>query len=125
LAGTSLSKLSAQQSLKNWLTKCESLSTVDMTVINYKNPETKKEERKAIKVIFSNNEALLKDLLNAFEQDKKNAYNVSEKRSKGVVHPDFCRFNEKGFDTRYVFEFKSNGDVIVTAQFFYVEEQGG
>jgi len=122
--GTYLSQLSAQQALNNWLKKCENIKTVDFSVINYRNPDTKKEERKTMKVSFSNNDALLKELIEAFDKDKKDAYTVSEKRTEGMTRPDFCTFKINGFDTKYMFEFKKNGQVIVTALFYYVELMG-
>jgi len=129
IAGLALSaftsQLSAQQALNNWLNKCENIKTVDFSVINYKNPDTKKEERKTMKVSFSNNDALLKELLAAFEKDKKDAYTISEKRTDGMTRPDFCTFKINGFDAKYMFEFKKNGQVIVTALFYYVELVGG
>lgn len=118
IVGTMSSSIMAQQNLSAWMKRCESVESIEMTVITRRNPETKKEESKIVKVVFVDNKALLDELLSAFQKDKESAYQFSEKKSTGVIRPEFCRFSKNKTETRYMFEFKGN-KVTVTEQFFY------
>lgn len=112
-----LSPLFAQNSLEAWIKKCETTKDVDVTVISRKDPTTKKDEMKTVKVTFKENQALLSSLKEAFSQDKKDAYQVSEKKVNGEITPDFCRFFNAASktETKFMFNFKGN-QITVTMQ---------
>ncbi|WP_163357161.1 DUF5024 domain-containing protein [Dysgonomonas sp. 25] len=123
-AGSVVNSLSAQENLNKWVKKCESISSVETSLISYKNPETKKLERETVRITFADNDELRKDLFAAFEKDKANAYMESTRKVDGEVKPDYCRFydNKGQLETRYSIVFKKEGKVnkiIVTKQVFH------
>lgn len=116
--------IQAQQNLQKWITKCESAPSVDMTYINTRHPETKKLERKVVQASFKNNPALLKEMMDAYNKDKENAYRVAEKKVNGIIRPDYCRFMEKDSEVRFLFEFGKNDEVSVTMNIYYNDADG-
>lgn len=110
--------LNAQENLDKWFKKCENTPDIDLSVITTKKKDNQLDSR-VVKVSFRDNEPLLKDLLEAFSKDKENAYKMSEKRVKGIMRPDYCRFAKGKLETVFLFEFKSNGETYVTMKVVY------
>lgn len=130
LAGGLLTNLSAQENLKKWIAKCEKDPTIDITVIEKKNPETGKRQSETTVLSFPDKMSpeLMKELQEAFDKDKDKAYRVSQKRVGGVNRPDYCRFADlkNKIETRFLFEFSKKEffspnkvRTVITMQIFY------
>lgn len=120
VAGCLSSNLFAQDNLQDWVKKCENNSSLDMTVINNKDSETKKEVSKIIKIVIPGDSSLVNELMEAYDKDKGKANQSAEKRVAGVVRPDYCQFVLSNMEIKYLFEFsEDNSKVTVTVQYVY------
>lgn len=109
--------------LYKWVKECEYIEDIDYSVLYEKDPVTKEKKGEAVKVTVPlDKKDLVKRLYSAFSEDKKLAYKVSEKREKGVIKPDYCRFLFDKTGLRFLFEYTKIKDVqyvTVTMQIFY------
>lgn len=118
--GIGTTQLYGQKNLENWVKKCEKKESIDMTMIVNKDPKSKKETKKMIQIKFKNDESLRKDLVEAFNKDKGNAYKVSMERSGGVTRPGLCSFNMEDYEIRYTFQYNTGRkETIVNVQYLY------
>lgn len=101
------SGLSAQENLNRWVEKCEKDPAIDITVIDYRDNDTKAVEGKTVKITFPQDSPLLKSLTEAFDKDKGNAYMAASKRMNGRTVPDLCRFNKGNTETRFSCDYKT------------------
>jgi len=85
--------LSAQENIKALIKRCENISSVDMSYIINKDPETKKVQNNITTITIKNDANLVKDFIAAFEKDKDNAYSVSGSVKNGVSIPSNYKFS--------------------------------
>jgi len=85
--------LSAQENIKALIKRCENISSVDMSYIINKDPETKKIQNNITTITIKNDANLVKDFIAAFEKDKDNAYSVSGSVKNGVSIPSNYKFS--------------------------------
>ena len=78
-------KLAAQENIEALLKKCETMSSVDMTVISRQNPETKKLERETVSLTICEDPKLVNEFISVFEKDKEKAIRVNENRKGGKI----------------------------------------
>lgn len=97
LIAGSLSGLSAQETLKALVKKCESMENVNVNMVRSRNKETKQLERNITTISFSNNQALVNEIVAAFEKDKDLADQEIENRSGGKVTNMFYRFGNASY----------------------------
>jgi hypothetical protein len=83
-AGCALSHVQAQQHLENWMKKCENNPSVDMETMY-------REGQKSVRIIVTD-ESLMNELTEAFNKDKENASEYSDKRVKGEISKQLCSF---------------------------------
>lgn len=105
IAGGFSMDLSAQETLKALVVKCENMENVNVNIVRNKDKETKKVSRVITSISFSNNDALVKEILAAFNRDKDVADQEIENRSNGRVNNLFYRFGS----TSYSFSEDGNG----------------
>ena len=91
-AGSFIICLSAQENIKALVKKCENMSSVDMSYIINKDPETKKVQNSITTITIKNDQNLIKDFIAAFEKDKDNAYSISGSVKNGVSLPANYKF---------------------------------
>lgn len=117
LTGFGFSSLNAQENLWKWVDKCQKDKSVEMTLIVSNNRETKKPEREAYTITVSDSPKIIKELLDAFDKDKKNAYKSTERRPKGeeAIRPEYCRFRNNEIDEVFTFVFNGPNSVVVSA----------
>gem|GEM_PF-1197800 len=85
--------LSAQDNIKALMKRCENMSSVDMSYIINKDPETKKVQNNITTITIKNDPSLVKDFIAAFEKDKDNAYSISGSVKNGVSTPSNYKFS--------------------------------
>jgi hypothetical protein len=110
LTGSLATDLYAQETLKALVKKCENMENVDVDVIRRRNKETKKLEQVITEVSFSNNQALVNEIIAAFDKDKEMADQEIEEKSNGKIKELFYRF---GGDT-YSFSQDDGGRGSIT-----------
>lgn len=114
--------LQAQENLDRWLKKCESIPSVDATFIQMKNPETKKDEVRIVKLYFNHLPELRKELFDAYFKDKesKDIISSSEKRLYGELWPAYCEF-DKGNKVRIIYSFEVTKETVSVIMKYYYE----
>lgn len=105
IAGGFSMDLSAQEALKALVKKCENMENVNVSIVRNKDKTTRKVSQVMTGVSFSNNEALVKEILAAFNQDKDMADQEIEDRSNGRVKSLYYSFGS----TSYSFSEDGNG----------------
>lgn len=105
IAGSFSMDLSAQETLKALVKKCENMENVNVSIVRNKDKTTRKVSQVITSISFSNNEELAKEILAAFNKDKDVADQEIENRSNGRVNNLFYRFGS----TSYSFSEDGNG----------------
>ncbi len=113
----------AQSNLDRWMKKCETISSVEVTFIQMKDPATKKDEARIVKVNFNQQPELRKELLDAYFKDKekesKDIISSSETRINGELLPVYCEF-DKGNKVMVIYSFDLKKErVAVTMKYYY------
>jgi len=111
----SSTELFAQKNLESWIKECEKDSTVDITVIDNKFPDTKKRDSYIVKVSFKDKPVLLNKMYEAYIKDKPDSYSTSDKRVNGLIVPDrgcFTLIEKDQTVTDIVFDFYYREGVI-------------
>ena len=85
---------SAQENIKAVIKKCEKASSVEMSYIINKDPETRKIQNSVTTIRIKDDPNLVKEFIAAFEKDKDNAYSVSGSIKNGVSIPSSYRFSD-------------------------------
>ena len=106
IAGCFSMELSAQEALKALVKKCENMGNVNLSIVRNKNKETKKVTQVITGISFNNNEALVKEILAAFNNDKDMADQEIEDRTNGRINSLFYSFGS----TSYSFSVDENGN---------------
>jgi uncharacterized protein (DUF169 family) len=83
IAGGFSMSASAQETIKALIEKCKTMENMEVSVVRNKNRETKKLEKEVVMVKFKNNEALVKEFIAAFNQDKDAADEIIERSKDG------------------------------------------
>ena len=83
----------AQESIKAVIKRCEMASSVEMSYIINKDPETRKVQSSLTIVKIKDDPGLVKEFIAAFEKDKDNAYSASGSIKNGVSIPSSYRFS--------------------------------
>jgi hypothetical protein len=110
LAGSLMSHLSAQETLKALVKKCETLDAVEMHIIKNRNKETKELTRSVVTITIRNNEALVNEFIAAFKKDEDSATQVTERKQNGGKIVPFMYVFE---DTQYSFNYTGKGNAII------------
>lgn len=105
IAGCFSTDLSAQETLKALVKKCENMENVDLSIVRNKDEKTRKVTQVITGISFNNNEALVKEILDAFNKDKAMADQEIESKKGGKVSSLFYRFGS----TSYSFSEKGTG----------------
>lgn len=109
-AGSMTMHVSAQEAIKAIIKKCESMENVNMNTVRNKDSQTKKLTRSIVNINFSNNEALAKEVIAAFNKDREAADQEMENRQNGKVNNLMLKFG----DTRYSFSQGKEGHVSIS-----------
>ena len=78
-------KLAAQENIEALLKKCETMPSVDMTVMSRQDPKTKKLERETVSLTICEDSKLVNEFIAVFEKDKDKATRVTENRKGGKI----------------------------------------
>ncbi|MDR2919154.1 MAG: DUF5024 domain-containing protein [Tannerella sp.] len=97
VAGCFSMDLSAQETLKALVKKCENMENVNVNIVRNKDKTTRKVSKVITSISFSNNEVLVKEILAAFNKDKDMADQEIENRSNGRVNNLFYRFGSVSY----------------------------
>jgi hypothetical protein len=109
ITGSLSADLSAQETLKALVKKCESMDNVNTSVVRNRNKQTKKLEKEIISLNFSNNQALVNEFIAAFEKDKL----MADKEIEGTNNGRKTLFYRFG-DTSYSFSQLNEGSASVS-----------
>ena len=110
IAGSFSIEMIAQENIQAVIKKCESIESVEMSVIKSRNAQTNKIERVITSISFSSNPSLLNEFLAAFKKDEEKASKVIENKVNGKLVPSFYRF--KG--VAYSFSMDNSGNVSIS-----------
>jgi len=94
LIGTILMS-NAQESIKAVIKKCEKISSVEMSYIINKDPQTKKVQNSVTTLKITDDPNLVKEFIAAFEKEKDNAYSISGSIKNGVSTPSSYKFLDR------------------------------
>lgn len=105
----------AQEKLNALMKRCESMDNVDISVVQQRNPTTRKISQIITTAKFSNNKALVDEFLSAFESDKNDAIQIIDKKKDGRMVPSYYQFNVGSKSVAYTITVKNDGtDASVT-----------
>ena len=121
LMGSLTTELLAQKQLEAFVKKCSENKSIDKSVVQRKNPQTKVLEEIIRSYSFSENQSLLQELKNAFEQDKADAYQVIENENNGNVNC-FLRFAKDKGNIVYSMDVNDNGASLTVIERFGVKD---
>jgi hypothetical protein len=110
LTGSLANGLSAQETLKALVKKCQNMENVSVSVVRNKNKETKKPEQAITSISFNDNQALENEFIAAFEKDRALADQEIENKSNGRITNMFYRFGE----VSYSFSHDDDGSASVS-----------
>lgn len=110
IAGCFSTELVAQEAIKALVKRCETMNNVDVNIVRRKNKDSKELNRSIINISFNNNEALVQEIVAAFNKDRNAADEEMENRSNGKVNNLTLRFGQ----TRYSFTQSNNGDASIS-----------
>jgi hypothetical protein len=110
LTGSLAADLSAQETLKALVKKCENMENVDINVVRKRDEKTRALERTVTSIRINNNQALVNEFIAAFEKDKEMADQEIENKSNGKIKNIHYRFG----DASYSFSPGSNGSASIT-----------
>lgn len=105
IAGSLSINVSAQEALKAVVKKCETMESVSINIVRNKDKGTKELTRSIINISFSNNEALVKEFVAAFNKDREQADQEIENRENGKINRLMLKFG----NTRYSFSQEDTG----------------
>jgi len=103
-------EISAQANLEAVVKKCESLESVNMTIVKNRNPNTKKMSNVITSISIKSDPALVNEFLEAFKKDEPNATQVIDSKKNGKIIPEYYSFGE----ISYSFSMKENGNASVS-----------
>lgn len=103
--------ISAQQNIKAVVKKCESMESVEMTVIRKRNKDTKQLEKAITTINFKSNPSLVDEFVQAFKQDEPSATQVIDKYVNGKLVPQFYRFD--GVSVSFSLDENGNASISV------------
>lgn len=111
-----VSSLNAQENLWKWIEKYKKDKSVDVTIITNNNSETKKIEKEIYTIKIADSPQIVKELLDACNKDKQDAYSHTERRPKGVSvsRPYYCRFKNNETDESFSFSFDGENSVVLS-----------
>ena len=92
-------QLSAQESIKVLIKKCEKTESAEVTYVIQKDPKTGKQLNYLTTVKIKNDDNLVNELLQALEKDKDNAYMAQGSIKNGVPIPSNYEF----FDGKHLY----------------------
>ncbi|MDR3142997.1 MAG: DUF5024 domain-containing protein [Tannerellaceae bacterium] len=119
LTGSLAADLSAQETLKALVKKCENMENVNISVVRNKNKETREMQRAIINISFNNNQALAGEFIAAFEKDKEMADQEIENKSNGKTTTIFYRFG----NVTYSFSQGNDGSASISVIEKYEKEE--
>jgi hypothetical protein len=93
------------------------MTSVDISVVRTKNPQTKELEREMINITIKGDAALINEFVAAFKKDEKNAIKAIEDKKGGRIKSLFYTFE----NTTYSLTF---GEMDFSATGFYNEKEG-
>lgn len=110
IAGCFSTELVAQEAIKALVKRCETMNNVNISIVRNKNKDTKEVSRSITSIDFSNNDALTKEFVAAFEKERNQADQEMENRSNGKVNSLYYTFG----NTTYSFSVNEDGRVSVS-----------
>jgi len=91
----------AQENLNALVKKCETLPSVNMSIIRERNSQTNKLEPKIISIDIKDNKALINEFLDAFKKDEDKVVKVIENKNEGGGTNLFYRFENVSYSIDY------------------------
>jgi hypothetical protein len=114
LTGSLAADVSAQETLKALVKKCESTKNAKVEIIRRRNKETKKLEKVITEVKLGGNQALLNEFIAAFEKDSEMADKETESIADGEIKELYYRFGS----VAYILEHKGRGASVIVIEDF-------
>ncbi|MDR1919121.1 MAG: DUF5024 domain-containing protein [Tannerellaceae bacterium] len=111
LMGSLTVKVSAQETLKALVKKCENMDSVSMTIVRDRDKETKQWKRSVITLNIRNNAALVNEFIEAFRKDEAVALKVIENKDQGRSTNFFYSFEGVNYSLRI--KDKANASISV------------
>ena len=84
----------AQENIEALIKRCETIQSIDMTVISKQNPQTKKLEREMVSLTICENPSLVNEFVAVFEKDKEKAIRITENRKGGQITNSSYEFED-------------------------------
>ena len=109
-------KLVAQRDLDDLVQKCEAMTSVDMNVVQTRNPKTTELEREVINIKINDNLALVDKFLSILDKlDTTNAIHVAKNRQGGRIINLLYRFKDGSYAFSYN-ESEKSADISIIRQ---------
>lgn len=96
----------AQENLAALVKKCESMESVQMSVVRRRDTPKGKITKTITSIQFNSNQALVNEFLAAFKKDEESATQAIDDKKNGRMVPSFYRFD----DVSYSFSINGDGD---------------
>jgi len=119
LTGSLFVNISAQEALRAIVKKCETMDNIECNIVKARDEKTKKVTRYIVSFKFSENEALKKEILAAFEKDKETANRENMRKKDGLINITY--FFSNG---HYSFKEDEDGEMTFTARDYFSEDIG-
>ncbi len=110
LIGSICAEVSAQENIEAVIRKCESMESVNMTVVRNRDPKTKKLQQTITSISIKNNPALVNELVAALKKDEPNATQAIDRKKNGKIVPQYYSFGS----ISYSFSLKEDGNASIS-----------
>ena len=117
ITGSFCVNISAKEALQAIAKKCETIDNIECNIVRSRDRKTQKVTHYMMRFKFSKNEALKKEILEAFEKDKGTAIRESIQKKDGLMNITYFFTNGQ-----YSFKEEENGDMIFTARDYFSEK---
>ncbi len=114
LLGAVSENIWAQAALNAIMTKCESMDNVDIQKIVNKDSETRKVTQIVTDVTFQENQALVDEIVAAFNKDKEEAIQQIDSKKNGKMLPEYYMFDDGEKGVAFSFSISKAGRVNFT-----------
>lgn len=104
-----INNISAQETLKALVVRCETMDEVSVSIVHQRDRETKQTTQIVKSLKFTDNKSLKDEFLAAFDKDKDEAIQVIEKKKDGKIVPSYYQFADGDFNVSYTIKVSEDG----------------